>query len=104
MLLSVVPGSVADVMKKVILPAVDAPLGWFSDIFEKVQGKEFYIAMVFIALLGGFILSNFKIALYVGSDVSIKSKQYKLFHRVPKETHSVKPAGYLDSGKDMRWR
>lgn len=41
---------------------------WFTKILDAVEGGKFYIAIVFIVMTIGFLLSNFRVAMFVGSD------------------------------------
>lgn len=42
---------------------------WFTDILDACEAGGFYIAIVFIVMTVGFLLSHFRVAMYVGSDV-----------------------------------
>ena len=65
--------TVSAVMKDIIIPYLKAGLDWFTKIINAVEGKGFYIAMVFIALVGGFLLSRFGVGISLGSDVASKT-------------------------------
>lgn len=54
----------------IIIQAINSCLGWFTSILDAVEGGKFYIAMVFIAMACGFLLSNFKAAMSIGSDTA----------------------------------
>lgn len=64
--------NVSTVVKDVVLPSIDASLDWFTDILNHVEGKEFYFAMAFIAIVGGFLLSRFGVGISLGSDFAAK--------------------------------
>lgn len=59
---------IATILEDICIPVVQAVSGWFVDILDAVDGKEFYIAMVFIVLTCGFLLSNFRSGFNLGSD------------------------------------
>ena len=74
---------ISKILEDIIIPSIQSVSGWFIDVLDAVEGKQFYIAMVFITLACGFLLSNFRVAMYVGSDYSgsvagwIKSRIYR---------------------------
>lgn len=53
----------------IAIQAITSCADWFTEILDAVEGGGFYIAMIFIVFTVGFLLSNFKVAMYVGSDV-----------------------------------
>lgn len=53
----------------ICIQSITACADWFTEILDAVEGGKFYVAMVFIVLVCGFLLSRFQVAMYVGSDV-----------------------------------
>lgn len=47
--------------------------GWFTQIMDATGAGDFYLAMVFICLTVGFLLSNFGNAFRSGSDLVAKN-------------------------------
>lgn len=49
---------------------------WFTEIIDSVSAGEFYVAMVFIVLSCGFLLSNFGAVRGAGSDLADREAAY----------------------------
>lgn len=87
---------VESAMRGVILPAVSSIGEWITTILDSIDGSAFYIACVFITLTCGFLLANFRVAMYVGSDhakntaISIKAAREEYKRRQGKLSTHVK--------------
>lgn len=91
----------------IAIQAFTACSEWFTEILDAVEGGPFYLAMVFIVLSVGFLLSRFQVSMYIGSDfVDKAASAYK--SRAGRSDRSgrrsPKPSGYIGPGNDMRWR
>lgn len=51
--------------------------GWFTQIMDATGAGDFYLAMVFISLSVGFLLSNFGNAFRSGSDFAARKFRRK---------------------------
>lgn len=51
---------------------ITACSGWFTRIMDATGAGDFYLAMVFISLSVGFLLSNFGNAFRSGSDLAAR--------------------------------